>query len=201
MSTADGDRSVNKNRDLSRGAFKGALGVRLDHVGLQVADLDRAIQFYERTLGMVVISSCSGDYAHLSFGGPRKVVSLLVQDSNSQAALLGHPGAHGHFALEVANIKGFYEFYNRIKGEGCPLKVIDHQVSWTIYVDDPDGNNIELFLWRNFTDSPETGENPSDTPSVAAWRGATRFLAEEVIEEEYQRAVEPGGEGVDRGVL
>ena len=171
-----------------RELFRGELSIRLDHVGLQVADLERAIQFYERTLGMVVISSCPGDYAHLSFGGARKVVSLLVRDSNSQAALLGHPGAHGHFALEVATIKGFYEFYNRIKGEDCPSKVIDHQVSWTIYVDDFDGNNIEVFLWRNFADKLEVGQMPGDTPSIAAWRGATRFLAEEVIEEEFKRS-------------
>ncbi len=186
---------VNRTGDVSQGAFRGDLGIRLDHVGLQVTDLNQAIRFYERTLGMVVISSCVGDYAHLSFGGPRKVVSLIVQDSNSQAALLGHPGANGHFALEVGNIKGFYEFYNRIKGEGCSSKVIDHQVSWTIYVDDPDGNNIEVFLWRNFEKRPDTGEKAEDTPSVAAWRGATRFLAEEVIEEEFRRVEQAGGGG------
>jgi len=174
----------NKNTTFLETRVNAEFAIRLDHVGLRVADLEKTVPFYQEILRMNVLSMVTGDYAHLSFAGSnRKILSLIEEESTSQTAMLGHPGERGHFALEVATLKGFYDFFKRVKESNreCRFKAIDHEVSWTIYVDDPDSNNIEVFLWRN-------SENLQDEVApVAVWRGATRFLAEEAIEEEYRR--------------
>jgi catechol-2,3-dioxygenase len=171
--------------------------IRLDHIGLRVSSVENSLLFYQKILGMNVISTVAGDYAHLSFpNSSRKVISLIEESSTSQAALLGHPGERAHFALETADISAFYQFFQRIKEYGCSFKAIDHEVSWTIYVDDPDSNNVEVFLART-RDVDQNGEiiskeisensQAAGEASILAWRGATTFLAEDAIEEEYQR--------------
>jgi catechol 2,3-dioxygenase-like lactoylglutathione lyase family enzyme len=150
------------------------VSLRLDHLSLRVKDLNASIKFYQSVFGMEVISHVADDYAHLSFGGPRKTLSLIEGESTSQAAVLAAGSGSAHFAMEASDMLAFYAVFERLKSSGSRYKLVDHDVTWAIYLEDPDRHRVEIFVWRQKDD-------------VVAWQGATRFLAEETIQEEYER--------------
>ena len=158
------------------------VSLRLDHLSLPVQDLKKSVAFYKKVFGMHVISQVPEDYAHLSFGGPRKTLSLIGGDSTSQAAMLAAGSGSAHFAMEAPDMHAFYEIFNGVKQAGQAYKLVDHDVTWAIYLEDPDNHRIEIFVWR---EGKEQG---------AAWQGTTRFLADEAIEEEYARVVQADSE-------
>lgn len=150
------------------------VSLRLDHLSLRVNNLNASIEFYKSVFGMEVISHVPEDYAHLSFGGPRKTLSLIEGQSTSQAAVLAAGSGSAHFAMEAPDMLAFHAVFERLKTSGHKYKLVDHDVTWAIYLEDPDAHRVEIFVWRRKDDG-------------AAWEGATRFLAEETIQEEYER--------------
>jgi catechol 2,3-dioxygenase len=157
----------------------GSFTVRLDHIALHVADLQKSIKYYEHVLGMKVISQCTDEYAQLSFGGSRRVISLYALGSTClTSGIFNVVSKSGfHFAFEVANVRLFCGVYKRVQEHGLEIMALDHHTSWAIYFRDPDDNSIEIFLTRDVVE----GTNE------AVWSGETRFLAEFVIEEELLR--------------
>ena len=154
------------------------ISLRLDHLSLRVKNLKQSTAFYEGVFGMQIISQVPEDYAHLSFGGRRKTLSLIEGESTSQAAILAAGSDSAHFAMEAPDMHCFYAIFSRLKGTDHTFKLVDHDVTWAIYLEDPDKHRVEIFLWR----SPDR--------DGAAWQGATRFLADETVEEEYKRVKE-----------
>lgn len=119
-------------------------GTHIGAIHLTVADLDRALAFYQNVLGFKV-HRLTEDTAHLGAGGP----DLLV--------LVAQPGArpaHGvtglyHFAILVPSRRDLARSLKRLAETRAPVEgFADHKVSEAIYLSDPEGNGIEIYRDR-----------------------------------------------------
>jgi catechol 2,3-dioxygenase len=117
----------------------------LGAVRLTVADLDRAKDFYERTMGLRVLNE-SGDTAALG-ADDAPLVELAGQPD-------APPRAHGttglfHLAVLLPTRLDLARALQRVAGVGWPLSgASDHLVSEALYLRDPEGNGIEIYRDR-----------------------------------------------------
>ena len=127
------------------------------HVGpvsLRVTDLDRARDFYANALGLTPVSEADG-VAVMGAGGDRALVEL---DARENAA--GSPSplrATGlfHLALLFPSRAELGRTVQRVLDAGVGLTgASDHLVSEAIYLNDPDGNGIEIYRDRPREDWP-----------------------------------------------
>jgi catechol 2,3-dioxygenase len=130
-----------------------AAGVRIGHVHLKVADLERALGFYRDVLGLEVTQRYGPGAAFLSAGGYHHHIGL-----NTWESLGGTPPAPGttglyHTAILYPTRGDLADALRRVIRAGMPLDgAADHGVSEALYLRDPDQNGVELYWDR----PPET---------------------------------------------
>lgn len=136
-----------------------APGVRIGHVHLKVADLDRAIAFYSGVLGLDVMQRYGDKAAFLSAGGYHHHLGLNVWESaGGTPPPPGHTGLY-HSAFLYPDRAALGRAVRRVIGAGIPLTgMADHGVSEAVYLDDPDGNGVELYRDRPAAEWPVNGE-------------------------------------------
>lgn len=135
----------------------------LGHAVLKVRNLERALTFYAGVLGMPVV-------ARATFGG-RPMAFFSVSGNHHDLALaeVGEgaplPGDDAvglaHIALKVGDsLDDLRAARARLRTQGIEIdRTIDHRVAQSLYIRDPDGNRLELYvdadsrLWR---DDPST---------------------------------------------
>ncbi len=123
--------------------------VRVGHVHLKVADLDRAIAFYRDVLGFEVTQRMGRQAAFLGAGGYHHHVGLNVWESAGGSP--PPPGSTGlyHAAFLYPDRRSLADALRRVERAGVPLEgASDHGVSEALYLRDPDGNGIELYRDR-----------------------------------------------------
>lgn len=122
---------------------------RIGHVHLKVADLERSLSFYCELLGFELTTTYGDQAAFISAGGYHHHIGLNTWHSkDSPPAPQHHPGLF-HTAILYPTRKDLAEIYKRIADAGYPLLgASDHAVSEAIYLDDPDGNGVELYRDR-----------------------------------------------------
>lgn len=126
-----------------------AAGVSIGHIHLKVANLERALAFYEGVLGFEVIQRWGGSAAFLSAGGYHHHIGLNTWQSEG-----GRPppaGATGlfHAAILYPTRGDLADALRRLIAHRLPIDgASDHGVSEAIYLRDPDGNGIELYWDR-----------------------------------------------------
>ena len=132
-------------------------GVRIGHVHLKVAELDRALGFYGGVLGFTLMQRFGDQAAFVSAGGYHHHIGLNTWDSAG-----GRPPAPGttglyHLAVLYPTRAALADALARLDRAGLTLDgASDHGVSEALYLRDPDGNGVELY-W----DRPQ-GEWPRD---------------------------------------
>ena len=134
-------------------------GVRVGHIHLKVADLDRAIAFYSGVLGFEVQQVWHGQAAFLSAGGYHHHIGLNTWDSRGGPSPA--PGTTGlyHTAFLFPDRASLGAAIARVVDAGVPLTgAADHGVSEAVYLDDPDGNGVELYRDRPEADWPRDAE-------------------------------------------
>lgn len=154
-------------------------GTRIGHVHLKVADLERSLKFYRDLLGFEVQQYYGEDAAFVSAGGYHHHIGLNTWFSkNSGPAPKRSPGLF-HTAILYPTRKDLAVILKRLVDAGYPLTgASDHGVSQALYLDDPDGNGVELY-W----DRPKE-EWPRDE------RGGLQMVTEHLdLEELLQLAV------------
>lgn len=154
-------------------------GTRIGHVHLKVADLERSLKFYRDLLGFEVQQYYGEDAAFVSAGGYHHHIGLNTWFSkNSGPAPKRSPGLF-HTAILYPIRKDLAVILKRLVDAGYPLTgASDHGVSQALYLDDPDGNGVELY-W----DRPKE-EWPRDE------RGGLQMVTEHLdLEELLQLAV------------
>jgi catechol 2,3-dioxygenase len=123
-------------------------GVRIGHVHLKVADLDRALAFYAGVLGFTETYRRAGA-AVISAGGYHHHIGLNTWESKG-----GSPPASGttglyHTAILYPTRKLLADALQRLIAARIPLEgASDHGVSEAIYLRDPDDNGVELYWDR-----------------------------------------------------
>ena len=121
----------------------------IGHVHLKVSDLERAVQFYTEVMGFEVTTRYGDSAAFLSAGGYHHHLGLNTWESRGGGAPA--PGATGlyHFAILLPSRLELARTFKRIVDHGWPIGgASDHGVSEAIYLDDPDGNGIEIYRDR-----------------------------------------------------
>jgi catechol 2,3-dioxygenase len=124
-------------------------GTRIGHVHLQVTDLDRALAFYHGLLGFEVMHY-TGTAAFLSADGYHHHIGLNTWRSRGgrPAEQAGVAGLY-HAAILYADRGGLAGAVRNLLAASYPLSgASDHGVSEAIYLNDPDGNGLELYWDR-----------------------------------------------------
>ena len=124
-------------------------GVRIGHVHLKVADLDRALAFYCDVLGFEVTQRYGREAAFISAGGYHHHIGL-----NTWESLGGSPPPPGttglyHLAILYPSRAELGDALQRLIRAGIALdSASDHGVSEALYLRDPDENGVELYCDR-----------------------------------------------------
>jgi catechol 2,3-dioxygenase len=133
--------------------------VRIGHVHLKVADLERALGFYRDVLGFELTQRYGRDAAFVSAGGYHHHIGLNVWESRGGSP--PPPGSTGlyHVAILYPDRTALADALRRLIEAGIPLEgASDHGVSEALYLRDPDGNGIELYRDRPRAEWPRDGE-------------------------------------------
>jgi catechol 2,3-dioxygenase len=119
---------------------------RIGHVHLKVADLDRAIKFYVDLLGFEIMQKYGNDAVFISAGGYHHHIGLNTWYSKgSQPTPVRSVGLY-HTAILYPTRKDLAAIYKRIVDAGYAFSGFsDHGVSEALYLNDPDGNGVELY--------------------------------------------------------
>jgi len=121
----------------------------LGHVVLYVRDLERSVRFYRDVLGWRQVV---GDMAFPAamFSGGRTHHELLLIEVGSDAAPIpaGRRVGMYHFGLKVGDTdEDLRAALSRLQEAGVPLMgTADHGMTHSLYLADPDGNEIELYI-------------------------------------------------------
>jgi catechol 2,3-dioxygenase len=130
----------------------------IGHVHLKVADLDRAVAFYTDVLGLEVQTRMGDEAAFLSAGGYHHHVGLNTWESKG-----GSPPPRGttglyHFAIRYPTRAALARAVQGVLDAGIRIGASDHGVSEAVYLEDPDGNGIELYRDRPREEWPRTAD-------------------------------------------
>ncbi len=133
--------------------------VELGHVALRVRDLDRAIDFYQGTVGLKLVGRIGGGRAALLTGGGQHHELLLAAAPSMDSGASPRQPLY-HVAWRVGEgLAALRAAKDRLDSLGCHVEgAVDHGVSWSLYLRDPEGNQVELFAdnpsvdWRQSSD-------------------------------------------------
>ena len=131
--------------------------VRIGHVHLKVADLERALAFYRDVLGFEVTQRMGRQAAFLSAGGYHHHIGLNTWESAGGSP--PPPGTTGlyHVAIVYPTRALLAAALRRVLAAGIELEgASDHGVSEALYLRDPDGNGVELYWDRPKEQWPRT---------------------------------------------
>ena len=124
-------------------------GVRIGHVHLKVADIDRALAFYCGVLGFTLTQRIGPQAAFISAGGYHHHIGLNTWESRG-----GPPPPQGttglyHLAILYPTRAELADALRRLIEAKIPLEgASDHGVSEALYLRDPDDNGVELYWDR-----------------------------------------------------
>jgi catechol 2,3-dioxygenase len=124
-------------------------GVDIGHVHLKVADIDRALDFYTGVLGFELQQRFGSEAAFVSAGGYHHHIGLNTWYSRGGSP--PPPGTTGlfHVAIRYPTRRALAAALRRLAEAGVALTgASDHGVSEALYLDDPDGNGVELYWDR-----------------------------------------------------
>lgn len=131
----------------------------IGHVHLTVADLDRSIAFYEGVLGFSVTQRYGAQAAFLAAGDYHHHIGVNTWESaGGTPPPAGHTGLY-HTAFLYPDRASLGDALRRVRGAGLSLTgVADHGVSEALYLDDPDGNGVELYRDKPMDEWPRNAD-------------------------------------------
>jgi catechol 2,3-dioxygenase len=141
--------------------------LRIGHVHLRTADIDRVRAFYVGIMGFDVVFEArdvpgwgtTGDILFLSAGGYHHHLGFNTWKSKGGGAQPdGFAGLH-HVALNFSSRERLAEVVRRLVDAGVELRQLaDHGTHLAVYLSDPDGNDLELAWDRPYAEWPQPGD-------------------------------------------
>lgn len=131
--------------------------VTLGHVVFYVRDLEKSTAFYRDVVGLEVAGRIFNGRAAMLTGGTTHHELLLIEVGAAPGPLQGKRIGLYHVGWKVGDsLDELRRTRDRIQAHGHDIEgMSDHTVSQSLYLRDPDGNEIELFVddprvdWRN----------------------------------------------------
>src|SRR5262245_58487991 len=122
-------------------------GVRLGPVHLQVANLARSLDYYQRVIGLDVLERGAGT---ATLGVGRTQLPIAVLHERAGATPVPRRGRLGlyHFAILLPDRAELGRFLRNLGQLGVAAGMSDHLVSEALYLYDPDGLGIEVYADR-----------------------------------------------------
>jgi catechol 2,3-dioxygenase len=163
MSSSDGRQTQGNIAPIARAPRPIDPGVTIGHVHLRTADIDRVRAFYVDVLGFDVVAEVrdipgwgtTGDALFLAAGGYHHHLGFNTWKSKGGPPQPdGVAGLH-HVAIRYPTRAGLADALRRLQAVHWPLRQLaDHGTHEAIYIEDPDGNDLELCWDRPFDQWP-----------------------------------------------
>jgi catechol 2,3-dioxygenase len=142
---------------------------RIGHVHLKVSDIQKSLAFYGGLLGFEVQMMYGDQAAFISAGGYHHHIGLNTWHSKGASPAPEYAPGLYHTAILYPERKDLAAILKRLIDAKYPITgASDHGVSEAIYLDDPDGNGVELYRDRPKEQWPvnEAGEMTMFTRSL-----------------------------------
>jgi catechol 2,3-dioxygenase len=121
----------------------------IGHVHLKVADIDRALSFYQKLIGFEIMQWYGTSAVFISAGGYHHHIGLNTWYSKNAPPAPQHAAGLFHTAILYPTRKDLAVILKRLVDARYPLTgMSDHGVSEALYLNDPDGNGVELYWDR-----------------------------------------------------
>ncbi len=127
-------------------AYTVPAATRIGHVHLKVSDIDKALAFYQGLLGFEITMRYGTQAVFISAGGYHHHIGLNTWHSKGAGPATVNAVGLYHTAILYPERKDLAAILQRLIDANYPLTgSADHGVSEAIYLDDPDGNGVELY--------------------------------------------------------
>ena len=121
-------------------------GTHIGHVHLKVSDINKALAFYKDLLGFEIMARYGTQAVFISAGGYHHHIGLNTWYSKGAAPAPKHSAGLFHTAILYPTRKELAIILKRLMDANYPFTgFADHGVSEALYLDDPDGNGVELY--------------------------------------------------------
>lgn len=138
---------------------------RIGHVHLKVSDIQQSLDFYTGLLWFELVTMYGTDAAFISAGGYHHHIGLNTWQSKWAGPAPDYSTGLFHVAILYPTRKDLAIIVQRLLDKKYSLSgASDHGVSEAIYLEDPDGNGLELYR-----DRPQDLWPRNDDGSIAMW--------------------------------
>lgn len=136
---------------------------RIGHVHLKVSDIQRSLDFYHGLLGFEIVTTYGDQAVFISAGGYHHHIGLNTWHSKDAPPARKEGVGLYHTAVLYPTRKDLAEIYERLRAANYPLTgASDHGVSEALYLNDPDGNGVELYWDRPKESWPKKADGSVD---------------------------------------
>jgi len=140
----------------------------LGHVVYYVRNLEASLKFYHEAVGLGVSGKIFRDRAALLTGGRTHHELLLIEVGEATGPLAGKRIGLYHVGWKIGeSLDDLKQARDRIREQGYAIEGLsDHTISQSLYLRDPDGNEVELFVdnpafdWKSDTSWMEVPVKP-----------------------------------------
>ena len=139
--------------------------IELGHVVFYVRDLGRSLHFYSDTIGLTLSGKIFNGRAAVLSGGRTHHELLLIEVGHAPEQPRGRRIGLYHVGWKIGeSLQAFKQMRDRLLKQGYEIEgQSDHTVSQSLYLMDPDGNEVELYV-----DNPEFDWQVDDSWMTAA---------------------------------
>jgi catechol 2,3-dioxygenase len=129
--------------------YKVPTETRIGHIHLKVSNLERSLEFYRGLLGFELTTMYGDQAAFISAGGYHHHIGLNTWHSKDAPPANKDGVGLYHTAILYPTRKDLAVIFDRLRRSYYPLTgASDHGVSEALYLNDPDGNGVELYWDR-----------------------------------------------------